>query len=369
MWGWNSTRAEGRYELAVDPGYQDDQVRWLKESRKIDPDFGPRGRSPIERDMKLGIASYLRFVASGALCCSGVHLALTPIDLVKTKVQTDPRKYPGVVIAFRKILSEGGPTTFFTGWVPTFFGFMAWGGVSYALTEYLRRTLIQLAGADAAGLEVPIILTASAGAAFFGSYVICPFEAVRIREVAQPDYAPNILRAYNRMVSEEGFLSLFSAVPAFLLKEIPFAMAKFTIFDVFSTFLYEQFPAAKEDLRLSLVVSLSSGVLGGLVAAVVSNPADVTISQMKKAKSDISPQQAAQQLLDRGGIPALFTGLPLRLVFYALLVSLQFMIYDAVRIALGVGADDLKLYLDVLGDVSKENLCCFHREQLSTFGG
>ena len=76
----------GRYELAVDKNYQDDRIRWLKESRKIDPDFGPRGRSPIERDMKLGISLYLRFVASGAVCCSAVHLALTPIDVVKTKV-------------------------------------------------------------------------------------------------------------------------------------------------------------------------------------------------------------------------------------------------------------------------------------------
>lgn len=70
-----------RYELAVDPNYQDATPLWLKKSaRKIDPDFGPRGRSPIERDMQLGLSSYLRFILSGAICSSGVHLALTPID-------------------------------------------------------------------------------------------------------------------------------------------------------------------------------------------------------------------------------------------------------------------------------------------------
>lgn len=70
-----------RYELAVDPNYEDNTPLWMRNSaRKIDPDFGPRGRSPIERDMQLGISSYLRFILSGAICCSGVHLALTPID-------------------------------------------------------------------------------------------------------------------------------------------------------------------------------------------------------------------------------------------------------------------------------------------------
>jgi len=80
---------EGRYQLAVDPNYADGNLAALEgtRARAIDPDFGPRGRSPIERDMELGIASYLRFVLSGAICCSGVHLALTPIDVVKTKVR------------------------------------------------------------------------------------------------------------------------------------------------------------------------------------------------------------------------------------------------------------------------------------------
>jgi hypothetical protein len=72
-----------RYELAVDPNYEDKTPLWMRgysTARKIDPDFGPRGRAPIERDMQLGVSSYLRFVLSGAICCSGVHLVLTPID-------------------------------------------------------------------------------------------------------------------------------------------------------------------------------------------------------------------------------------------------------------------------------------------------
>ena len=47
--------------------------------------------------------------------------------------------------------------------------------------------------------------------------------------------------------------------------------------------------------------------------------------------------------------------MPLRLIFYSLMISMQFLVYDAVRIALGVGSDDLKLYLDVLGGVLKDS--------------
>jgi len=201
----------------------------------------------------------------------------------------------------------------------------------------------------ASSYEVPIILASSAAGAFIGSFILTPSEAVRIRSVAQPDFAPNIAGVYTRMVSEEGFSSLFSALPAFLVKEIPFGMAKFTVFDLSTAFMYNQVPAAREDIKLSLFVSLAGGTLGGIVAAFVSNPGDTTISEMKKAKTDMTPLDAAQKLLERGGPANFFRGLPLRMVFYSLLVSLQFFVYDGVRFALGIGADDLKLYLDVLG--------------------
>lgn len=83
-----------RYTLAVDPEYSNSGKSFVKDSLVIfEPDFGPRGRSPIERDMQLGAGSFLRFVVSGAICCGGVHLALTPIDVVKTKVSSF-RSYP-----------------------------------------------------------------------------------------------------------------------------------------------------------------------------------------------------------------------------------------------------------------------------------
>lgn len=118
--------------------------------------------------------------------------------------------------------------------------------------------------------------------------------------------------------------------------------------------MYKAYPAAEEDLKLSLLISLVGGVLGGVAAAAVSNPADTVIAELKKAKSNQSPQEALQALLDRAGVSALFKGLPLRMVFYSLTTSLQFLVFDGVRFALGIGPDDLRLYLDVLGGALTE---------------
>ena len=309
-------------------------------------------REPIMRDMELGPAAYFRFVLSGAICCSGVHLAVTPIDVVKTKVQADPVKYPGIIKSFRQVLQEEGIEGLSQGWLPTFIGFFLWGGLSYAMTEYLRRVGTAMLGDAASQYEVAIILTAAGVAAAIGSFVLCPFESLRIRLVSQKN--SNALAVLSQMLKDEGIMTFFKAVPLFFAKEIPFAMAKFTVFDLTTNYLYNMFPAAKEDIQLSLLVSLFGGILGGMFAAVVSNPADITITTFKKSKSEIGIGGAIELVLSQGGPTALFRGLPLRLIFYALVVSLQFLIYDSIRLLLGVGSDDLKLYLDVLGGALSE---------------
>jgi solute carrier family 25 (mitochondrial phosphate transporter), member 3 len=348
-----------RYSLAIDTTYMDQFPNTMIQSssnygRPIGPEFGPRGRAPIERDMELDASMYLRFCASGAICSSAVHLLLTPIDVIKTKVQTNPILYPTIGASFAKVFQEEGVQTFYTGWLPTVLSNFVGGGVLYALVEFVRRTLSEAAAGDAIRLEVPIILFSAGFAAAVAAVFNCPFEAIRIRTVAQPNYAPNSIEVFKRIVREEGVASLFDAVPPFLIRNVPYAATKFLVFDVSTEKMYAMFPAAQEELKLSLLVSLIGGILGGTSAACVSNPADAVISELKKTKSDISPQQALGNLLQRGGVASLFKGLPLRIVFYSLIGSLTFVIYDAVRFALGIGPDDLKLYLDVLGGALRE---------------
>jgi len=347
--GLQFDNAQKQYNLAVDEAWQRAYPSMIQSNRPINPDFGPRARAPIERDMKLGFATYLRFSLSGALCASGVHLVLVPLDVAKTKSQINPQKYDFMSSSFASIARKEGLSTFFTGWLPTLVGNFMTGAVLYALTEFIRRSLSDIAGANALTYEVPIILAASGVASTLGAVISCPFEAVRIRTVAQPEFAPNAVSACKKMYNEEGLGSFVNAIPVFVLKNVPYAMTKFTVFDISTERLYDAFPAAHEQLKLSLLITLAGGVTGGISAALVSNPADTVISEMKKSKAKVSPQEALSNILERAGGKGLFKGLTLRMFYYSLVASLQFLVYDSVRLALNIGTDDLKEYFDVLG--------------------
>jgi solute carrier family 25 phosphate transporter 3 len=338
--------------------------------KPLNPIFGVRGRSPIEREKSLNASTVIRFIASGAVCSSVAHLVLTPIDVVKTKVQTKPDVYSGgIVNTFKKVLDEEGSKSFFTGWEPTFLGFFLTGGVSFFFTEYFRRLFTSLmvtnlmtqaamseiaAQAVTSSYEIPIVAASAATSGFLCCFILSPFDAVRIRTVTQPDFADSPFGVLPRIIREEGVLSLFSALNACILKEVPYNVVKFLVFDGFTQWAYECIPAAQEDIRLSLTISLVGGTCGGIAASIVSNPADVIVSEMKKSKSDMGPLEAASVLKQRAGWKAFSCGLQLRMIFYSLLVSLQFLLYDTVRIALGVGSDDMKLFLNVLGAALKE---------------
>ena len=120
------------------------------------------------------------------------------------------------------------------------------------------------------------------------------------------------------------------------MSQIPFAVAKFGVFDFTTNYIYDLYPVAREDLKLSLAVSLFGGCVGGIAAAIISNPADCTISEMKKKRpavaevnfetgelltaaecaeqecvleqEKVGPVQAATVLYERNGINAFFTG-------------------------------------------------------------
>jgi len=54
-----------------------------------------------------GIDLYSRFALAGAICCSVTHGALTPVDVVKTRIQLDPATYNrGMIGGFRQVIAS-----------------------------------------------------------------------------------------------------------------------------------------------------------------------------------------------------------------------------------------------------------------------
>ncbi|KAI8807476.1 mitochondrial carrier domain-containing protein [Cladochytrium replicatum] len=288
-----------------------------------------------------GIDLYSRFALAGAVCCAVTHGALTPVDVVKTRIQLEPTVYnKGMIAGFRTVIKNEGAGALLTGFGPTFAGYFLQGAFKFGGYEFFKRKIVDAIGQERAqDNRIAVYLTASACGEFFADIALCPLEATRIRLVSDPSFANGLVGGFSRILREEGVLrGFYSGFGPILFKQIPYTMAKFVMYEQASETIYGAITTPKEQLSASATtaVNLSSGLFSGFCAAIVSQPADTLLSKINKnrnAEGTVSSRlyTMAKQL----GVRGLFVGLGPRIVMVGSLTAFQFAIYDSIKRALG----------------------------------
>jgi solute carrier family 25 phosphate transporter 3 len=309
---------------------------------QLRPDaFGAPAAAPVERQTPLSAGDAARIFLSGGLCGSAAHTALVPLDVVKTRLQSDLGRYAGPLDCVRTLSREEGLSAFTQGLAATTVGYALAGSLSFGLVEVFGRAVRGAAGPGNALLfSVPLLGLATVMATAFVACAVCPFEAVRVMAVRTGGSSADALKA---VLARGGPAALFEALPANVLKEVPFVVAKFLTFDRASAALLAAYPEVA-DASLSGALSLVAGAIAGLVAVVASHPADVVFTKSNKDGGTL----ASAILEVREAPELLLQGLGPRLFFGALLVALQFYLYTQLRGVLGVSKADLTLVWDAL---------------------
>jgi solute carrier family 25 phosphate transporter 3 len=191
--------------------------------------------------------------------------------------------------------------------------------------------------------RVPIWLGASACAEFIADLFLCPLEATRIRLVAQPTFAKGLVDGFAKLLKTEGPLVFYKGLPPLLLKQVPYPMAKFSVFEMTSEAVYKALPYKKSDMSTGaqLSVSLGSGVVAGVAAAIISQPADTVLSKIAQMKSDAGMFQDIKGIINNLGARGLFLGMGARAVMVGTITAGQFFIYDYCKIFMGVSPAQL----------------------------
>ena len=285
-----------------------------------------------------GVDLYARFAFAGALCCAITHGALTPVDVVKTRIQLDPVTYnQGMIGGFRQVIAKEGAGALLTGLGPTCAGYFLQGAFKFGGYEFWKRTFIDYLGMDTAvQYRVPIYVVSSGIAEFFADVALCPLEATRIRLVSQPDFATGLGSGFARILREEGLIKgFYSGFVPILFKQVPYTMAKFAVQEQAAEAIYSSMgkTKAQSSNATNTGVYLASGVIAGAAAAIISQPADTLLSKINKQKgaegeSVISRLGVMARQL---GVSGLFLGLGPRIIMVGTLTAFQFAIYGDIK--------------------------------------
>mmetsp|Transcript_38207 Transcript_38207/g.57131 ORF Transcript_38207/g.57131 Transcript_38207/m.57131 type:complete len:310 (+) Transcript_38207:63-992(+) len=292
---------------------------------------------------KFDLTYYTKSALAGGICCGLTHGAVCPVDVVKTRIQLDPVKYnSGMVGGFRTVIAEEGVAALSTGLGATAVGYFIQGWFKFGGVEFFKIQAVKAMGEKKAwDSRTAIYLGAAAGAEFIADVFLCPLEACRIRSVSDPTYASSLPGVAARLIKEEGVVrGFYSGFGPILFKQIPYTMAKFAVQGRVAEAIYDSMgsSAAQCGAVTNTGVSLSSGVVAGVVSAIISHPADTLLSKVNKAGAggDGSIPSRMMNITKETGVVKLCTqGLGARCVMIGTLTALQFGIFDTVMRSLG----------------------------------
>jgi len=315
-----------------------------------------KSSSLLSHPVKLYSGEYFGLCGiGGILSCGITHTLVTPLDLVKCNVQTNPSEFPNTSTGFSKILSGGavkfgygsGVTGLFKGWGPTAWGYSLQGLCKFGFYEYFKHLYSDMVGEKAAyDYRDLVYLFASASAEIIADLALCPFEAVKVRVQTSPTFARGLFDGLPKFASQEGWGNLYAGIAPLWARQVPYTIIKFMAFERIAEAIYGLLPKKKEDMSKveQMGVAFTAGYIAGVLCGAVSHPADTMVSKINKLKMSGSLMDKMRVIYtgtaEKPGIgfKGLWAGFWPRVVMIGTLTGLQWFIYGSFKVAVGLPA-------------------------------
>lgn len=155
---------------------------------------------------------------SGAGARTFAGFILMPLTVIKVRFESTLYSYPSLLAAARDIRRVEGFRGFFAGFGATAIRDAPYAGTYVLFYEMMKSRLGAWVSSNDAKTKMgtSVASTVNFTSAIFAgaacSVVSNPFDAVKTRIQLQPDRYKNIWQAWYRMLSEEGFRSLWSGL-------------------------------------------------------------------------------------------------------------------------------------------------------------
>lgn len=216
------------------------------------------------------------------------HTAVTPLDLVKCRIQTNPGKYQSVFQGFKVTMADEGVRGLGRGWAPTCIGYSLQGLGKFGLYEVFKVMYSNILGEELSYTwRTSLYLAASASAEFFADIALCPLEAAKVRIQTQAGCPKELRKVFPQILKNEGLGGFYKGLSPLWMRQIPYTMMKFACFERTVELLYKHVvpkPRAQCSKPEQLLVTFAAGYIAGVFCAIVSHPADTVVSKLNQAK-------------------------------------------------------------------------------------
>ncbi|KAF9072396.1 mitochondrial carrier [Rhodocollybia butyracea] len=214
--------------------------------------------------------------AAGAIAGVSEILTFYPLDVVKTRMQLSTEKSQGLVGSFRTIVKEEGFGRLYRGLVPPLLLEAPKRAVKFAANDFWGKTYLGLFGEKKMNQSISLLTGCSAGAT--ESFVVVPFELVKIRLQDKNSTYAGPIDVIKQIVRKEGVMGMYNGMESTFWRHLWWNGGYFgCIFQVRAMLPEPQTQQA------TLFNNFVSGCVGGCVGTMVNTPFDVVKSRIQSA--------------------------------------------------------------------------------------
>lgn len=220
---------------------------------------------------------------AGAVAGVSEILVMYPLDVVKTRIQLQvgtgaEAEYHGVVDCFKKIIKNEGPARLYKGITAPILMEAPKRATKFAANDEFQKFYKKAFGVQTMTQPLSILSGASAGAV--ESFVVVPFELIKIRVQDKSSKYKGVSDAFFSLVKNEGPLALYNGLEATMWRHIVWNAGYFGVIFQIRSLL----PKAETSTQKT-VNDLIAGAIGGTCGTLLNTPFDVVKSRIQNTVS------------------------------------------------------------------------------------
>ncbi|EOA33220.1 hypothetical protein CARUB_v10020381mg [Capsella rubella] len=288
---------------------------------------------------------------AGAVAAMVSKTFLAPLERLKLEYTVRGEQRNLLVVA-KSIATTQGLTGFWKGNLLNVLRTAPFKAVNFCAYDTYRKQLLRIAGNQEATNFERFVAGAAAG---ITATVLClPLDTIRTKLVARGgETLGGIAGAFRYMIQNEGLLSLYKGLVPSIASMALSGAVFYGVYDILkSSYLHTpegrkrlkdmkqqgQEINALDRLELGPIRTLMYGAIAGACTEVATYPFEVVRRQlqMQMGKNKLNAIAMGFNIIERGGIPALYAGLLPSLLQVLPSASISYFVYECMKIVLKV---------------------------------
>lgn len=254
---------------------------------------------------------------AGSISGTCSTLLFQPLDLMKTRIQQQSGLRLSMTGVITNVVAQENLLGLWRGVIPSLVRTVPGVGMYFSSMHWMKANMC-----EGRPSHLQSVLIGSSARAFAGSVMI-PFTVIKTRFESNSYNYKSTYQAFRNIMQVEGIRGLTSGLGPTLFRDVPFS-GLYLMF-------YEQLKSmVPPDLRQTnpTAAHFMSGFAAGVLASLVTQPADVIKTSMQLDKENRGLVRTVKMIYGQQGIGGFSIGLAPRMLRRTLMAALAWTVYE-----------------------------------------